>query len=265
MANSTGDPWQGLFTVTRVLGVLSYVVYYHGGQRGKKHLYVTDRHQWVTCLETSLAPTTAACFLKDPGELCEGDLPWQDRAVPICQPVLDDALSPLQKEDLESLLRKHPGIFSKQPGYTTLVEHTIPCTPGKVACALWRPIPFKTQEAVEREVKEMLLLGVIEPSHSAWRSPVVLVPKPDDTVRFCVDNQEVNKLVDFNAYPMPQANILIGQLGQAQFLSALNLTKGYWQVHIRPQDCGKTAFATPTDLFQFKRIPFGLPGATTTF
>lgn len=94
-------------------------------------------------------------------------------------------------------------MFSKVPGYTTLVEHTIPTTPGRVAQARWHPVPFKTRDAIEWEIKEMLRLGVIGPSQSAWRSPIVLVPKPNGTIRFCVDYWEVNKLVAFDAYPMP--------------------------------------------------------------
>lgn len=57
--------------------------------------------------------------------------------------------------------------------------------------------------------------------------PIVLVPKPDGLVWFCVDYREVNKIATFDTYPMPQADILRGQLGQARFLSANDLT-GYW-------------------------------------
>lgn len=106
---------------------------------------------------------------------------------------------------------------------------------------------------------------MIEPSHSAWRSPIVLVPKPESTIHYCRDYRVVNKLTAFNAYPMPQADILIGQLGQAQYLSALDHTKGYWQVPVKSQDREKTAFATPSGLFRFKRMPFGLHGVATTF
>lgn len=47
-------------------------------------------------------------------------------------------------------------------------------------------------------------------------------------------------------------------------MSALDLTKGYWQVPLRPTD-KKTAFATLKGLFQFTMMPFGLHAAAATF
>lgn len=90
----------------------------------------------------------------------------------------------------------------------------------------------------------MLRLGVVEPSQSAWRSLPVLVPKPDSSVRFCIDFQEVNHVAQFDAYLMPRPDLLIDQLCQAQYLSALDLTKGYWQIPVAPEDQEKTTFAT---------------------
>lgn len=64
-------------------------------------------------------------------------------------------------------------------------------------------------------VANMLRLSVIEPSKSAWRSPIVLIPKPDGLIRFCIDFQEVNKWAKFNAYPMPQEDVLLEQVDKA--------------------------------------------------
>lgn len=64
---------------------------------------------------------------------------------------------------------------------------------------------------------------------------------------------------------MPCTNILLSQLGEARFVSALGLTKGCWQVHLRAQDKKKTTFATPKGLYQFKLMPFSLHGAAATF
>lgn len=117
------------------------------------------------------------------------------------------------------------------------------------------PIPWKRDVAVNKEGTKMLEIDVIEPSSRTLRNPIVLVPKLDGSVRFCIDFQEVNKIAKFDAYPMPRLDILLSQLGEIQYLSALDLTKGYWQIPLRPQDHPKTAFATPNGLFHFKVMP----------
>lgn len=218
------------------MGPLSYKVQCHRGCQGKKCLHVNDLHQWVAKSLLRAPAEGTPCYLQDPGELYEGELPWGEGPIPRNQPLMDEGLTLRQKGELEQLLRENPTVFSKRPGCTTLVEHAIHTPLGAVTRARWQPLPVKSREAVEWEVKEMLHLGVIKPSRNTWRSPVVLVLKPDGTIRFCIDYREVNKIAMFDAYPMPQVDILIGQLGHPQYLLALDLTKGYWQVPVQMQD-----------------------------
>lgn len=111
----------------------------------------------------------------------------------------------------------------------------------------------------------MLRLGVIKWANGPWRSPIMLVPKPDGSIRFCICFRKVSKLAQFCADPMRRADILIESVGIAQYLSTLDLTKGYWQVPLRAQDKEKTTFTTPSGLNQFTVMLFGLHGAPATF
>lgn len=106
----------------------------------------------------------------------------------------------------------------------------------------------------------MLQLGVIEESYSEWSSPVVFVPKLDGSCRFCNDYRKVNGISKFDGYPMPRVDELIDQ-----YLTALDLTKGYWQVPLTRQAKEKTVFFTPDGLFQNTVLPLGLHGAPATF
>ncbi len=108
-------------------------------------------------------------------------------------------------------------------------------------------------------------MEVIEESHSDWASPIVLVPKTDGSVRFCVDYRKVNAVSKFDAYPMPRVDELLNRLGTARFYSTLDLTKGYWQIPLSPLSKEKSAFTTPFGLHQFITLPFGLFGAPATF
>ena len=64
---------------------------------------------------------------------------------------------------------------------------------------------------------------------------------------------------------MPCIDDLIDTLGNAKFITALDLTRGYWQMPVAAGDQHKTAFTTPFGLFQFQVMPFGLNGAPASF
>ena len=92
----------------------------------------------------------------------------------------------------------------------------------------------------------------------------VLVKKKDGSLRLCVDYRRLNSVSE-SAYPMPRIDDLIDKLGEARFISTLDLTRGYWQVPVAEEARYKTAFATPFGLYEFTVMPFGLQGAPVTF
>ena len=55
-------------------------------------------------------------------------------------------------------------------------------------------IPYKMQEIIDKEIDEMLRMGVIEHSEAPYASPLVLVKKPDETYSVCVNFKELNKI-----------------------------------------------------------------------
>lgn len=71
--------------------------------------------------------------------------------------------------------------------------------------------------ALKEEVKVMLDLDIIEPSRSECCSPVVLVPKKDGSLRFCVDFSKLNAVSAFDPYPMPRVDVLFERLGKAKY------------------------------------------------
>ncbi|CAM4331336.1 unnamed protein product [Caretta caretta] len=111
----------------------------------------------------------------------------------------------------------------------------------------------------------MLQMGVIRPSGSAWASPVVLVPKLDGEIHFCMDYGKLNAVTCPDKYPMPCTDELLEKLGWAQFISTLDLTKGYWKVPLNESAEERSAFITHVGLYEFNVLPFGLRNAPATF
>ena len=99
------------------------------------------------------------------------------------------------------------------------------------------------QAVVDKEIHTMLQLGVIEESISPWNFPVLVIPKKDDTLRFCADLRRLNDRTVKDVYPFPDLQQTLDLLGGNSVYSTLDLKSGYWQVHILPADRAKTAFS----------------------
>jgi hypothetical protein len=54
-------------------------------------------------------------------------------------------------------------------------------------------------------------------------------------------------------------------MGGCSWFTKIDLKKGYYQIPMHAEDIPKTAVATPFELYEFTRIPFGLRNAGSTF
>lgn len=91
--------------------------------------------------------------------------------------------------------------------------------PGQKMRENHRPLCKKKWGVVQKEVEMMRALGVVEESRSEQRSPIVLVPKPDRVVGFCIDFRRVKAISWFDTYPMPREDELLKWLGNAKLIS----------------------------------------------
>ena len=64
---------------------------------------------------------------------------------------------------------------------------------------------------------------------------------------------------------MPRTEEVLESIGSAKVISTLDLAKGYWQIPLLADAKGKTAFITPSGLYEFEVMPFGLHSAPATF
>ena len=150
---------------------------------------------------------------------------------------------------------KYADVFScgdTDVGRTNLVSHSIPVEPGTqpIRQAPRRLGAEKDQE-VERQVGELVDKGLVEPTDSAWSSPVVLVKKKDGSWRLCVDYRQLNAVTKKDAYPLPRIDDSLDALSGSAYFSTLDLVSGYWQVPLDKGAQEKAAFATRGGLWKW--------------
>lgn len=115
----------------------------------------------------------------------------------------------------------------------------------------------------------MLKQGVIRPSDSPWRSPVLLVKKktPDGKVeyRFCIDLKKVNSVTAKYCYVLPIISETADVLSGSKYFTTLDVDRAFWQILVNESDKHKLAFVVDNQLFEFNVMPSGSMNAPATF
>lgn len=94
-------------------------------------------------------------------------------------------------------------------------------------------VPHAHKAEIDRQVKKLKENDLIEPSHSAYNSPLLLVPKKstDNTKkwRLCVDFRALNKKLVPDKFPLPRIDEILDNLGRTKYFSVIDLFSGFWQ------------------------------------
>jgi hypothetical protein len=182
--------------------------------------------------------------------------------------VTRDDLSTEQRSRLEKCVKVYFDSTRDSPlGCTDLISHKIVLLEDAkpLRARNYRVSPF-IQRLIDKEVEEMLKSGVIERAESEWNSPYLMVPKKDGTYRFVIDFRGVNARSKRVCYPLPNISHILDSLGNARYLSSLDIKSAYWEVPLEEASRPLTAFSVAgRGQFQFRRMPFGLHSAAGTF
>lgn len=107
--------------------------------------------------------------------------------------------------------------------------------------------PFGYERADGEGCLNHTTVGSQKSPHSPRRSPPMLVPKPDNSILFCIDVQKLNGV----SYLIHKVDALLVVIGNTRGLSTIDLTKRYWQIPLVPNAQGKNAFANPQVFITF--------------
>lgn len=143
-------------------------------------------------------------------------------------------------------------------------EFTIKLEEGTTT--IYRPIykmsPLELQKC-KTQIKSMLEYGFIRPPQSPWGAPILLLPKSDGGLQFCVDYYWLNKRPSRNRYPLTLPKEMMEYLQGSKVFSKIFLTSEYWKMPVHKEDIAETAFQTRWGFYEFLMMLFGVTNATS--
>lgn len=177
-----------------------------------------------------------------------------------------DTLSSQQKTELEKVINSFEAIGPKDKlGRTHVITHHIDTGDSKPIRQRQYPLSPAMLEILNKEIDNMLSLGVIRPlDTSPWLSPLWVVAKKDDSdgtknYRVVLDSRKLNSVTVPDSYPMPLIDTIISKVRDAKYLSSIDLKQAFFQIPLDEESQIKTAFAIQNrGLFCYRSLPFGL-------
>jgi hypothetical protein len=98
-----------------------------------------------------------------------------------------------------------------------------------------------------------------------WVSNIVPINKKQGTIHVCVYYRDINRDYPKDNYPTPFVDQNVDDFVDSEIFSVMDGFSGYNQINILPSKQHKTDFIYPWGTFAYKKLPFGLKNAGTTF
>ncbi|XP_062586311.1 uncharacterized protein K02A2.6-like [Saccostrea cucullata] len=176
--------------------------------------------------------------------------------------VYSQAVSPQQ--GIQIILDKYQSVFKEDLGTLKNIKAKFSLKPdAKPKFCKARPVPHSLKPAVDNELDRLLSLGILEPvEHSEWATPIVVVPKKDNTVRICGDFKvTLNQCISVDQYPLPRVDEIFSNLAGGKHFTNLDLKNAYLQMEIEEDHQKYLTINTHRGLFRFNRLMYGVASA----
>ena len=177
-------------------------------------------------------------------------------------------LSTAVTQRLHATIQTYSGVFKQGLGTIKGIKAKLDVTDDahpKFCKA--RPVPYALKYAVDDEYDRLEREGIIEKvEFSEWATPMVHIPKSDNTTRSCGDYAvTVNPQLQVPHYPIPLPEDVFQKLRGGKLFSKLDLKNAYQQLLLDDESQQYVTINTHRGLYRYKRLPFGIAASPAIF
>jgi hypothetical protein len=204
-------------TVTFRLPHRRYVLTRGSGQVGADAMQVDEPCDAYPALQTAECKTFLAARnievvpAKDAYRSMQNGVRWYQACIAQTAPASDaPALrayahgevkpGPVPEGEMQAIFTDYADVLNGiPPGQQPIdreVQHLIPLVSADakpVAKPIYRLTPKENEEAA-KQIADLLEKGWVRPSQSPWAAPILFAPKPDGSLRMCIDYRGLNRL-----------------------------------------------------------------------
>ena len=94
---------------------------------------------------------------------------------------------------------------------------------------------------------------------------MVVVPKPNGSVRITTDFSHLNEAVRRTKYEIPSVDDTLAKLRNAKIFSKLDANSGFYQCILDETSASLTTFIMPFGRYMYKRLPMGISSAPEVY
>ena len=125
--------------------------------------------------------------------------------------------------------------------------------------------PRRVPETIKMKLRDKLndlensgIISKVE-NPDGWINNLVIVEKPDGSIRVCLDPQDLNKVIKKEYHLIPTVDELIPKLCNKSVYSVFDLKDGFYQIELDEESSKLCQFSTPFGtVYKFNRLPFGV-------
>lgn len=168
--------------------------------------------------------------------------------------------------EYQQLIREFSSLFTgigciKKPYHITLTQNAVPIVSPV------RKVPLPLMNQLKQTINDLINKKILEKVEgpSDWVNPLVIVKKPNNQLRLCMDPKYLNLAIKREHFLIPTFEEISAKLVGAKYFSTLDAANGFYQIQLDEVSSKLCTVGTPFGRYRFLRLPYGIKCAPEVF